>query len=117
MLLNNTYTMATKELQTEKYIAQLKLAKVPLNKELLEQVVKMVGPANYQLDAMFVAASDKKELATVCKNFALKKLQVEDEAKAMKFIDACVTKLKDAGIRKKYRAVFYYMLAKKFGIK
>lgn len=109
--------MATKEQQTEKYIAQLKVAKVPVNKDLLEQVVKMVGPANYQLDAMFVATSDKKELETVCKKFVMKKLNVDDEVKAMKAVDAATAKLKDAGIRKKYRAVFYYMLAKKFGIK
>ena len=109
--------MATKEQQIEKYTAQLKIAKVPLNKDLLESVVKMVGPANYQLDAMFVATSDKAELATVCKNFVMKKLDVSDEAKAMKAIDAAVEKLKAAGIRKKYRGVFYYMLAKKFGIK
>lgn len=109
--------MATKEQQTEKYIAQLKKAKVPVNKDLLDQVVKMVGPANYQLDAMFIATSDKKELETVMKKFVMKKLDIADEAKAEKFMNASVEKLKDAGVRKKYRAVFYYMMAKKFGIK
>ena len=107
----------TKEQQIEKYTAQLKIAKVPVNKELLEKVVKMVGPANYQLDAMFVATSDKAELETVCKKFVLKKLNVEDMKKASKAVDATAEKLKAAGVRKKYRGVFYYMLAKKFGIK
>lgn len=109
--------MATKEQQIIKYTAQLRTAKIPVNAELLEKVVKMVGPANYQLDAMFVATSDKSEIQTVLKKFVLKKLDVTDESKAEKAIFAAVTKLKDAGIRKKYRAVFYYILAKKFGIK
>lgn len=109
--------MATKEQQTEKYVAQLKKAKVPVNNDLLAKVVKMVGPANYQLDAMFVAASDKKELATVSKNFVMKKLAVKDADKAMKETEKAAMKMKDAGIRKKYRAVFYYMLAKKLGLK
>ncbi|MGB0925347.1 MAG: DUF2853 family protein, partial [Minisyncoccia bacterium] len=106
-----------KEQQIIKYTEQLKKAKVPVNKELLEKVVKMVGPANYQLDAMFVATSDKTELQTVLKKFVMKKLDVADEAKGQKAIDAATLKLKNAGIRKKYRGVFYYMLAKKFGIK
>jgi len=109
--------MATKEQQIEKYTAQLKIAKVPLNKDLLETVVTMVGPANYQLDAMFVAGSDKKELATIVKNFILKKLALDDEAKATKTLNTIIEKLKESGIRKKYRAVVYYMLVKKIGIK
>ncbi len=109
--------MATKEQQTEKYIEQLKKTKTPVNKDLLEKIVKMVGPANYQLDAMFVATSDKKELETVHKNFVMKKLKVDKEEKAHKVLEAMVEKLKDAGVRKKYRAVLYYMLAKKIGLK
>ena len=109
--------MVTKEQQIEKYTAQLKKVKVPVNAELLEKVVKMVGPANYQLDAMFVATSDKVEMATVLKKFLLKKCDITDQSKAEKGMNAIVTKLKDAGIRKKYRAVLYYMLAKKFGMK
>ena len=64
--------MATKEQQIEKYTAQLKKVKVPVNTELLTNIVKMVGPANYQLDAMFVATSDKSEMATVLKKFVMK---------------------------------------------
>ncbi len=109
--------MATKEQQIEKYIIQLKKTKTPLNKELLDQIVKMLGPANYKLDAMFVATSDKKELDTVYKNFIVKKLKSESEEKSRKIMAAMIEKITDAGIRKKYRAVLYYMLAKKMGLK
>ncbi len=106
--------MSTKqELAMEKYTTQLKKVGVPVNKELLEKVTKGLGPANYKLDSMFVAASDKKELETVYKNFVKKKLGVEDEKKAWKAIEAAKEKM--SGVRKKYRGVFYYILAKKFG--
>ncbi len=108
--------MKTKaELKMEKYIAQLKKIGVPVNKELLEKVTKGLGPANYKLDAMFVAASDKKELETVRKNFVVKKCGVTDEAKGTKAVLAAVEKM--SGIRKKYRGVMYYILAKKLGLK
>lgn len=106
--------MATKqELVMEKYAAQLKTVGVPVNKELLEKVTKGLGPANYKLDSMFVATSDKKELMTVYKNFVVKKLGVQDEVKGMKAIEAAKEKM--SGVRKKYRGAFYYILAKKFG--
>jgi len=105
--------MTKQEIVMEKYAAQLKTAGVPVNKELLTKVTKGLGPANYKLDAMFVAASDKKELATVYKNFVVKKLGVTDEAKGMKAIMAVKEKM--SGSRKKYRGAFYYILAKKFG--
>ncbi len=99
----------------EKYIAQLKSVGSPVNKTLLEKVYDMVGPANHKLDAMFVASSDPKELQRVYKNFVVKKLGYRDEKKAWKAIDFVVGKM--AGIRKKYRTVFYYLLAKKLGMK
>ncbi len=108
--------MKTKsELKMEKYAAQLKKIGVPINKELLEKVTKALGPANYKLDAMFVAASDKNELKTVLNNFVMKKLVCNDKEKGMKAI--CSTKEKMSGINKKYRGVFYYILAKKIGLK
>ena len=108
--------MKTKaELKMEKYTAQLKKIGVPVNKELLEKVTKALGPANYKLDAMFVAASDKKELLTVYKNYVVKKLGCKDEKKGMKAVEAAAEKM--SGVRKKYRGVMYYILAKKFGLK
>lgn len=107
--------MATKqEMVMEKYTVQLKKIGVPVNKELLEKVTKGLGPANYKLDSMFVAASDKKELETVYKNFIVKKCEA-DEKKGRKALEAAVEKF--SGVRKKYRGAFYYFLAKKLGLK
>lgn len=107
--------MATKqEIVIEKYTAQLKKIGVPVNKELLETVTKGLGPANYKLDSMFVATSDKKELETVYKNFIIKK-NAADEAKGRKALDYTLEKF--SAVRKKYRGAFYYVIAKKLGIK
>ncbi|MCI5050785.1 MAG: DUF2853 family protein [Candidatus Pacebacteria bacterium] len=108
--------MATKqELAMEKYAAQLKKVGVPVNKALLESVTKGMGPSQYKLDSMFVAASDKAELARVHKSFIMKKCGVKDEAKAKKALDHAVDKM--SGVRKKYRGAFYYIIAKKLGVK
>jgi hypothetical protein len=119
VLINNQfkqYTMATKqEVVMEKYAAQLKKVGVPVNKDLLAAVTKGLGPANYKLDSMFVAASDKKEIMTVCKNFVMKKCGIADQNKAMSEVMKAAEKM--AGVRKKYRGAFYYILAKKLGLK
>ncbi len=108
--------MKTKtELKIEKYTGQLKKIGVPVNKDLLEKITKGLGQSNYKLDAMFVAVSDKKELETVLKNFVMKKLACKDKEKGMKAI--CAAKEKMSTVRKKYRGVFYYILAKKIGLK
>ncbi len=108
--------MKTKaELKMEKYTAQLKKIGVPVNKALLEKVTKRLGPANYKIDSMFVAATDKKELETVYKNFVVKKCGVKDEKKGRKAVADAAEKM--SSVRKKYRGAFYYILAKKFGLK
>jgi hypothetical protein len=107
--------MATKqELVIEKYTEQLKKIGVPINKVLLETVTKGLGPANYKLDSMFVAASDTKEIETVYKNFIIKKCGAE-EKKGRKALEHAMEKF--SGVRKKYRGAFYYVIAKKLGIK
>ncbi len=108
--------MTTKqELAIEKYAMQLKKVGVPVNKTLLESVTKGLGPSQYKLDSMFVAVSDKKELDRVYKGFIMKKCGVKDEKKAQKVLDHAVEKM--SGVRKKYRGAFYYILAKKIGMK
>ena len=108
--------MATKqEMAMVKYDAQLKKLRVQVNVKLLEKVTKGLGPANYKLDSMFVAASDKKERMTVAKNFVMKKCGVKDMDKAMKEVDVVAKKMKK--MRKKYRGAFYYILAEKLKMK
>ena len=108
--------MATKqEIVMAKYAAQLKMAGIPAEAVLLEKVTKGLGPANYKLDSMFVATSDKKERMTVAKNFVMKKCGVKDMDQAMKEVDAVAKKM--SKFPKKYRGAFYYVLARKLGMK
>ena len=76
-------------------------------------IVKNLGPSVYKADAEMVTCSDPKELNRVRKSFLVKKLGI-DASKGV--LDAAIqdvcTELK--GVRKKYRATFYYALAKKF---
>lgn len=76
-------------------------------------IVKNLGPSIYRRDAELVSCSDPKELDTVRRNFLMKKLGI-DASQAV--LDAAIqdvcTELK--GVRTKYRATFYYSLAKKF---
>ena len=83
------------------------------NTELLAAVTKGLGPSIYKADAETVSGSDEKELATVKNNFLIKKLGLVDS----KELDEGITEVMERigkSERKKYRAVVYYMLMKKF---
>ncbi len=83
--------------------------------DLLRKVTIGCGPSIYNRDASTVAGSDPKELETVRKNFVMKKLGVTDAAKADAAIAKVMDHYKSKGVRTKYRAVVYYMLAKDLG--
>lgn len=84
-----------------------------VDEEFLAIIVKNLGPSIYKKDAELVSCSDPKELDTVRKNFLIKKLGIEA---SQSVLDAAIQdvceELKPA--RNKYRATFYYSLAKKF---
>ena len=83
------------------------------NTELLTAVTKGLGPSIYKADAETVSGSDAKELATVKKNFLMKKLGLEDSKALDEGIEEVIERIGKSE-RKKYRAVVYYMLVKKF---
>ena len=76
-------------------------------------MAKGLGPSLYKADAAKVAFSDKDELARVKKNFAVKKLGVEDNAKLDKALNDIKEKFGSKN-RNKWRALVYYMLVKKY---
>ena len=81
--------------------------------DLLRKVAKGCGPSIYSNDASKVSGSDKKELETVKKNFLMKKLGLKDGAE----LDSAIAEVMDtmgSSNRNKYRAMVYYLLAKKF---
>ena len=95
------------------YIEDIKKHYGEVDEAFVAIIVKNLGPSIYRRDAELVSCSDPKELDTVRRNFLMKKLGI-DASQAV--LDAAIqdvcTELK--GVRTKYRATFYYSLAKKF---
>jgi small subunit ribosomal protein S1 len=88
---------------------------IELNKDLFELVTKGLGPSIYKEDAELVSSSSKDELETIKKNFLIKKLGLEKDDESL---DASIAKVVDTigtANRKKYRALFYYLLVKETG--
>ena len=98
----------------EKYAKQMtEKLDLKVDKALLEGVTKACGPSIYNKDASQVAASDPKEMERVKNNFLIKKLELKDTPKLDEGI-AAVIETYGKSTRPKYRAVFYYLLAKQF---
>ena len=76
-------------------------------------VAKGCGPTIYKADSAKVATSDKKEMERVVKNFVNKKLGITDEEKIKAGMADVVAQF-GKGNRNKYRAMFYYLLVKRF---
>jgi len=95
------------------YIEDIKKHYGEVDEDFVAIVVKNLGPSIYKADAELVSCSDPKELDTVRKNFLMKKLGIDASQSVLDAAiqDVCV-ELKD--VRRKYRATFYYALAKKF---
>ena len=105
--------MSSKEEVTEKYVAQLEELGVSVDTELLSWVVDRVGPANYRDDAKLVACSDEDERGRVFTGFVGDELEETDKDKGLEAVSEVCAQMK--GTNRKYRAVIYYLLAKKYG--
>lgn len=82
--------------------------------DLLKKVAKGLGPSIYNTDSSLVSTSDDAELERVKNNFLIKKLGMSDDASLMGAIKE-VGESFGSGNRSKFRAVYYYLLTKKFG--
>jgi len=88
---------------------------IELNADLFKLVTKGLGPSIYKEDSELVSSSNKDELETVKKNFLIKKLGLEHNEEVF---DAAIAKVIDtlgSSNKKKYRALFYYLLVKDTG--
>jgi len=86
----------------EQYTEASKKLGLGLSEDLIQRVTKGLGPSIYNKDAESVSCSSKDELARVRDNFLKKKLGLNDSDETL-------------DNRNKYRALFYALLAKKFG--
>jgi len=87
---------------------------VAFDEDLLKKVAKGLGPSIYNKDSSTVAASDKSELERVKTNYLIKKLGLSDGPALDDGIAEVISQI-GSSERNKYRAVVYYLLAKKFG--
>ena len=76
-------------------------------------IVDGLGAANYSADASLVAAKNPQELEAVYTRFVADELAMSDKAAGMKLVNKVATKMKNE--KRKYRAVFYYLLKQAAG--
>lgn len=98
----------------EKYAAHIreKFMETP-DMDFLGKVTTGLGPAIYNRDSSLVSGSDEGELETVKNNFLIKKLGLSDGPHLMHAIKDVIREY-GASERNKYRAVVYYILARRF---
>ena len=85
-----------------------------LSEELIAKVTASLGPVIYNQDAEVVSCSDKSEVERVKTNFLEKKLGLSDDTLFDSAIQSVCEKMGTSNTRK-YRALFYALLAKEFG--
>ncbi len=95
------------------YIKDIKKHYGEVDEAFVAIIVNNLGPSIYKKNAELVTCSDPKELNTVRKSFLIKKLGI-DASKGV--LDAAIQDVCEElkSTRTKYRATFYYALAKKF---
>jgi len=95
----------------ELYQAEAKKLNLNLTDEYIANIAKSLGPAIYRADTEIVACGDKSELDRIRNNYLKKKLGLElakDELNEM--LQRVCVKLGTSN-RRKYRALFYGLLA------
>ena len=88
---------------------------IAIEADLFKLVAKGLGPSIYKEDSELVSSSNQAELETVKKNFLIKKLGLEKDDAEMDTIIQKVIDILGSGNKKKYRALFYYLLVKETG--
>jgi hypothetical protein len=96
------------------YQGEMKKLGIKYDDPLFRKVTKGLGPSIYKADAETVSGSSKEELATVKKNFLMKKLGLADSPKLDDAIATVIEKVGKSN-RNKYRAIVYYLLVKELG--
>jgi len=99
----------------EQYTEASKKLGLGLSEDLIQRVTKGLGPSIYNKDAESVSCSSKDELARVRDNFLKKKLGLNDSDETLDAAIKEVCEKMGSSNRNKYRALFYALLAKKFG--
>lgn len=86
---------------------------VTADMDLLTKVTVGLGPAIYNDDSSTVAGSDAAELATIRRNFLIRKLGLAEGPELDAGLDRVMEQYGRSN-RNKYRAVVYYLLTTHF---
>ena len=101
----------------ELYKAEMKKLKISnVDDELLHGITKSLGPSIYSEDSNKVSCSDPDELARVKNNFMIKKLGLDDNDSLDDHVKAVCEEMGSSN-RRKFRAIFYYLIVQKFSSK
>jgi hypothetical protein len=106
--------MATATVNKEVAILQVylkQLAKFPLknfNSQKFGEIVDTLGSVNFRADAQLVAAKDPAEMERIASGFIAEKLGIADMKAAHSLMKKVTLKMDKE--KRKYRAVYYYML-------
>ncbi len=98
-----------------KYTEENKKLGLGLDDELIAKVTKGLGPSIYKKDTETVSCSDKTELDRVRQNYLIKKLGLDLSDNEMDAAIKEVCEKMGSNNRNKFRALFYALLAQKFG--
>ncbi|MCC7246279.1 MAG: DUF2853 family protein [Saprospiraceae bacterium] len=96
------------------YKAEMDKLGIAYDEAAFEAVVKGLGPSIYNEDSSRVSCSDQTELDRVKNNYLIGKLGLSDGPE----LDAAIKEVCEqlgSSNRNKYRGMFYYLLAVKFG--
>ena len=93
----------------EKYYGQVRQFHGAAKAGTIDNIAKYLGPSLNNRDSSLVACSDATEMATVAKNFGMRKLGLSQAAAEKAAADTCA-EMKPA--RLKNRVSFYYLMAR-----
>ncbi len=105
--------MSKLEEKISAYQAEAKKLSLDISDDLIAKVTRALGPSIYNKDSEGIACSQKGELETV-KNYMRKKFGLSDDSAMDAAIQEVCEKMGSKNPSKK-RALFYALLAKKFG--
>ena len=97
-----------------KYAGEFKKMNIPFDMDLLTKVTAGLGPSIYNADSSTVSCSDDTEMQRLIDNFLVKKLGLKKSSDEMMSAVKEVCAQLGTSNKNKYRAMFYYLLVKKF---
>ena len=101
--------------KVELYVKKANELNLGLSDDLISKAAKALGPSIYNKDSETVSCSQESELNTVINSFLKGKLGLKESDEKLKEAVMEVCEKMGKSNPNKHRALFYALLAKKFG--